>query len=117
MWLKVVGVPCHAWKEEVFRDVVGQVGSFIKVDDCTSGKKRFDVGRVLVSTSVPEAINKVTKVMVNKTIFSIRLMEETFGELYLSLNKHWENFEIMESSSEATDIEADCDFFCTGNCS
>lgn len=57
--------------------MVSFVGMFVDMDASTK-KKKLDVGRVLVSTPVTKAINKVLKMMIIETIFPIRIMEDVF---------------------------------------
>lgn len=52
VWLTVIGVPAHAWPEEVFRRLVQMAGKFVGLDDATRLKQRLDVGRVLNSNII-----------------------------------------------------------------
>lgn len=55
------------------------MGTFIIIDFSTRKRIRLDVGRVLISTSSSEIINRVVSVNINGVVFFIRLMEEHFG--------------------------------------
>lgn len=61
------------------------VGTFVKMDDDTTNKKRLDVGRALVATSVKEIINKVVNIKINDVIFPFRMMEDAFRSGYYDL--------------------------------
>lgn len=50
-------------------------GKFISLDDSTSSKKRFDVGKVLISTSCMEVISKLT-MKINGEFYNIKCVEE-----------------------------------------
>lgn len=69
-------------------------------DDTTMQKLRLDVGRVLINTSTPEIIYKVIKVKVNSVIYCIRLMEETYGDIYSRINSNWNFNPAVAASSE-----------------
>lgn len=86
-WLNVSGVPAHAWKEEVFKGVALMFGSFAFLDECTRNKSRLDIGRVCVTTRVPEIINRVIQVKINEVVFSIRIMEDVFRFGGVRINK------------------------------
>lgn len=64
------------------------------------------MGRVMISTCSPEAINKLVKVKINNEFFSTRLMEETFGELYLSYDS-WQRKVSREESSQDSESSFD----------
>lgn len=77
------------------------MGNFSKEDESTSRRVGFDMGKVLIFTCSREAINKLVKVKINNDVFFIRLMEETFGELYLSYDS-WQRKVSGDGSSEAS---------------
>ncbi|AES97288.1 DUF4283 domain protein [Medicago truncatula] len=41
-WLRIYGVPIHAWTEDFFRLCVLDTGRFLHIDDCTVDKARLD---------------------------------------------------------------------------
>lgn len=45
IWLRVYGVPPHAWNAEFFMALAGSLGKFICLDDITASGTRFDVAR------------------------------------------------------------------------
>lgn len=65
-------------RKGIFQSSLSLVGLYVDMDVCTREKKSLDVGRVLVSTTVLEATNKVLGVIINGSTFSIRLMEDVF---------------------------------------
>lgn len=77
-WLRVIGVPVHAWGEEFFHFISQLVGKLVHLDEDTSIKTRLDVGRVLVFVSSSEAINRTMKIKVNEFVFFVRMAEEVF---------------------------------------
>lgn len=58
-WIRCHGIPLHAWTAEVFESIVASLGRFITLDDNTFNMKRFDMPRILILTSSPEAVEKV----------------------------------------------------------
>lgn len=68
MWLKITGVPAHVWGENIFKHISQLMGTFVALDESTRDKARLDVGRVLITTSIPNTINKVVEVKVNGII-------------------------------------------------
>lgn len=83
LWLKVQGVPAHAWEEVCFKTLVNLVGTFVKMDGATSKKSRLDVARILISATSAETIIKNVRVKINEDIFNIRLSEDLCGEVFL----------------------------------
>lgn len=57
------------------------MGLFGAMDIDTQKKSRMDVARILISTSVTEAINMTVVVRINELNHSIRMMEDCFGTL------------------------------------
>ncbi|GKV02932.1 hypothetical protein SLEP1_g15306 [Rubroshorea leprosula] len=50
-WIRCLGLPLHAWKLKYFQSFGNLWGTFVSLDDSTSGKKRLDAARFLISTS------------------------------------------------------------------
>ncbi|XP_045820034.1 uncharacterized protein LOC123913360 [Trifolium pratense] len=48
VWLRVYGIPTHAWNDIFFEQVSKPWGSFINVDDATMKKLTMDVARILI---------------------------------------------------------------------
>lgn len=59
-WVRVFGVPVHAWNIEFFKLCVLGAGRFLHVDECTEAKARLDFARILISTSQLEKVNSST---------------------------------------------------------
>ncbi|GAB4842401.1 hypothetical protein Ancab_012372, partial [Ancistrocladus abbreviatus] len=57
VWLRCTGV-LHLWNPTFFTNLACTWGKIIKTDDNTSGRKRFDVTHILVSTLFPSVIVK-----------------------------------------------------------
>lgn len=104
VWLRVTRVPVHAWGEDFFRFISHLVGNFIYLDEDTSSKARLDVGRLLVTVSSLEVINRTVKVKVNDLVSSIRMVEEVFAVHPYNRSKS------MELNSESGFTSDDSEF-------
>lgn len=76
VWTKWFGVPLHAWSERFFKTVCPSLGMFIKLDNDTMNKVRFDFARVLISVSYLKDVNQIIKVAVDNDIYSIKIVED-----------------------------------------
>jgi hypothetical protein len=76
IWIRVYGVPVHAWRENFFKKILECTGEVIVLDDDTLNKRRFDYARVLVRTSALSFINQVEKVKIDEDFFVVRMLEE-----------------------------------------
>jgi hypothetical protein len=56
-WVRIYGVPLHAWNYDFFKLCVMDCGRLLKIDDITMDRDRFDYARILLSTSSLEIIN------------------------------------------------------------
>lgn len=86
VWVRVWGVPAHAWKEDFFTFLSQLVGRFEGLDEATKKMSRLDVGKVQVTLSSLAPINKIVKIKIDSIVYSISLLEEVFVET-LSLEK------------------------------
>lgn len=105
-WIRCHGIPLHAWIAEVFESIVASLGRFITLDDNTFNMKRFDMPKMLILTSSPEAVYKVEKVRINGLQYSIRVVEELFPVVYEGVLAS-KKVQPLESSSES---DASSDF-------
>ena len=56
IWLRCEGIPLHAWCKQVFASIGNLWGSFIKMDEITESKEKFDAERIIICTSMPEIL-------------------------------------------------------------
>jgi len=75
-WVRIYGVPLHAWNFEFFKLCVYDCGRLLKVDDITLDRDRFDYARVLVSTSSLDIIKSLANVLVDGVLFEFKIIEE-----------------------------------------
>ncbi|GKU90659.1 hypothetical protein SLEP1_g4626 [Rubroshorea leprosula] len=85
VWLRCLGVPLHAWGPVFFESMVAAWGKFISLDDNTSKKRRFDVARILISTSIMESISVKRQIKVNGVLYNLRFTEEEMSNSLFSM--------------------------------
>lgn len=83
-WIRCQGIPLHAWTAEFFESIVSSLGRFITLDDntFTFNMKRFDMARIQILASSPDAVHKVQQARINGLLYSIRIVEELFPVSY-----------------------------------
>jgi len=75
-WLRVYGIPVHAWNDVFFRLCVSGMSRFLSVDDCTADKARLDFARILVATPNIEIVNKSSEFFIDEVVYAIKIVEE-----------------------------------------
>jgi len=75
-WVRVYGVPAHAWNEDFFKLCVMNSGRFIRADECTVEKARLDFARILVSTTQLKIVNTTSEFSIDGHVYVIKLVEE-----------------------------------------
>ncbi|WJX40939.1 hypothetical protein P8452_28362 [Trifolium repens] len=101
IWIRVYGVPVHAWRENFFKRILECTGEVIVLDDDTLKKRRFDYARVLIRTSALSFINQVEKVKIDEDFFVVRLLEEvSFYPTRIAEKQSLQQVEDEESNSQ-----------------
>jgi len=75
-WVRIYGVPLHAWNYEFFKLCVYDSGRLLKIDDITLDRDRFDYARVLVATSSLDIIKTEANILVDGVLFDFKIVEE-----------------------------------------
>ena len=75
-WVRVYGVPVHAWNVEFFRLCVSGAGRYIHADECSVDKARLDYVCILLSTPNIDFINSTSEFLIDGRRFVIKLVEE-----------------------------------------
>lgn len=75
-WLRLYGVPLHAWNDYFFRLCSMDVGRFLRVDNCTADKERLDYARILVATPSLNIINDDIEILVDDMVLTVKIVEE-----------------------------------------
>ncbi|MCH85843.1 hypothetical protein A2U01_0006695, partial [Trifolium medium] len=85
VWLRIYGIPAHAWNDLFFARVTKPWGSFINADDVTMKKISMDVARLLIRTSCQRVVDEFFDVKVNGEIFHLRVIEDSYGPMRIML--------------------------------
>jgi hypothetical protein len=75
-WLRLYGLPLHAWNEKCFELCVLDCGCYLRRDNCSLGRKLFDFARVLIATSFLDFVNLVDKILVDGVLVEVKIIEE-----------------------------------------
>lgn len=75
-WVKIYGVPLHAWNYDFFKLCVLDCGRLLKIDDITMDRDRFDYARILLSTFSLDIIKTEAQIMVDGVLFNLHIIEE-----------------------------------------
>jgi hypothetical protein len=80
-WVRLYGIPLHAWNDNFFKLCVMDCGRFLRTDGYTAAKDRLDFARVLIATSAMAVIKKVEHLMVDGALVGVQIIEEWGFEL------------------------------------
>ncbi|XP_058777078.1 uncharacterized protein LOC131651429 [Vicia villosa] len=83
-WIRVAGIPCHAWRLKLFRTLAERYGGFVKCDDKSISRVSMDEARILIQTSHQSLINEVVKMVVGGDSFSLLIMEDSHTQIELA---------------------------------
>jgi len=75
-WVRLYGIPLHAWNESFFKLCTMDCGRYLKSDSVAIDKERLDFARVLIATSALEIINVVDTILVNGKLIEVKIVEE-----------------------------------------
>ncbi|GKV32059.1 hypothetical protein SLEP1_g40691 [Rubroshorea leprosula] len=103
VWLKIMGVPLKAWGDNFFSTIANLWGKFISLDDSTRFKKRFDVARVLISTTQLSIISRLLRIKVDGQFYNIMCREEEGSNGYFNIKTDY-NLD-FQSNSNNEDLE------------
>jgi len=107
--LRVYGVPVHAWNDSFFKLCVMNVGRFVRADKCTLDRARLEFACVLISTTQLEILNTSSDVLIDGSLYSIKMLEEwgcNLGEdAFLTEVEYDSRSEALLQSNNVNDIE------------
>jgi hypothetical protein len=117
IWLRIYGIPAHAWNDQFFAQVSKPWGTFMNTDDVTSKKLSMDVARVMIRSSCQIVVDEFLDVKINGDIFRIRVLEDSYGPMRIPLpqghrkagkaNSEDEDDEVDEEEEEEEEEEAE----------
>jgi len=82
-WIRLYGIPIHAWNENFFKLCVLDCGRYLRTDNCSLNRERFDYARVLIATTSIEIVNVSEQLIIDGEMVSIKITEEwgfNFGD-------------------------------------
>ena len=77
-WLRIFGIPCHAWTLEFFSFITLPTYEYMCMDDNTTKQISMDVAHILVRMKSCSILNEMFNVEVNGIIFPIKMVEEFY---------------------------------------
>ncbi|KAJ4840526.1 hypothetical protein Tsubulata_027338 [Turnera subulata] len=85
-WVKVRGIPPHAWSTEFFRLAAVFVGRLIEVAPETVQRQRLDFASLLIQTTLPTMIDKTIDVTIEGQVFHVSMTESSsiYDHVFLS---------------------------------
>jgi hypothetical protein len=100
IWLRICGVPIHAWNHNFFTQVVKPWGTFINADDGTKKNTTMDVARLMIRTSCQQVVDEFIDVKINGKIYHLRVLEDSYGLMRIMIpqNKNLDGRDIEEES-------------------
>ncbi|XVF34731.1 hypothetical protein REPUB_Repub18cG0084400 [Reevesia pubescens] len=101
-WVRIVGLPLHAWNIKSFKLLGDLVGKFVAADKDTENKCLMDKARVLVSVPSAASVDSSFKVMIDGLCLPISIIEEP-GCVY-----RWWEAPAFEGVDSRSDYFSDC---------
>ncbi|PNX93423.1 hypothetical protein L195_g016577 [Trifolium pratense] len=81
MWVRVYGIPVHAWHVDFFELICKAYGTFINADVGTTKKNTMDVARLMLRTKGHKVVDDVFEAIINGEIYSLRIIEDSYGPM------------------------------------
>jgi hypothetical protein len=75
-WVRIYGIPLHAWNVNFFKLCVMDCGRFLRPDSYTVARDRLDYARVLISTTALAVVKKVEQILVDGSLVEVQIIEE-----------------------------------------
>ena len=75
-WVRIYGVPLHAWNYDFFKLCVYDCGRLLRLDDITLDRDRFDYARILVATNSLDVIKQEASIVVDGVPLEFKIIEE-----------------------------------------
>ena len=64
-WVRLYGVPLHAWNESFFKLCVLDCGRYLRADCGSVDRDRFDYARILIASSSLEIVQRCESLLVD----------------------------------------------------
>ncbi|XP_058784074.1 uncharacterized protein LOC131658840 [Vicia villosa] len=99
VWIRVYGVPCHAWSNDFFVSLANRLGEFICLDDNTMSGSNMDIARFMIRVDSRFNLPESLKVAIDGVLFNLNLREDSYGPL--RINAQRVPAQVRESSSSS----------------
>ncbi|GKV45281.1 hypothetical protein SLEP1_g52387 [Rubroshorea leprosula] len=97
-------------KLDFFENMANAWGKFICLDDSTSKRRRFDIAKFLISTSIMDLISVKRQIKVNGVFYNLKFTKEEMTNSLFSLRYDFmPNFKSDSSSKESWSEDSDDD--------
>jgi len=106
-WIRLYGIPIHAWNESFFKLCVLDCGRFLRTDNCSLNRERFDYARVLISTTSLDVVNTSDRILVDGEMVEIKIIEEWGFNLGDDVCLYDEEDQVVSESQEKVDTHDD----------
>jgi hypothetical protein len=75
-WVKVFGIPLHAWGDKLFKAIGGLYGEFLDYDNNTASRAKLDVACLKISTSFRGNIDDPVHIQALGVNYTLRVVED-----------------------------------------
>ncbi|GAU47211.1 hypothetical protein TSUD_403520 [Trifolium subterraneum] len=100
VWLRVYGIPVHAWNAEFFVMITKPYREFINEDEGTLKRITLDVARIMIRTEEQKVVDEIVEVKINNEIFRLRIIEDSYGPMMIMV--------AQDKRSDGRDAESNC---------
>jgi hypothetical protein len=76
VWVKIYGIPLHAWGESCFKGIGRKYGEFLDYDENTTSRASLDVARIKISTTFGDGIDDSMLIMALGVTYKIWIVED-----------------------------------------
>ncbi|XP_058758209.1 uncharacterized protein LOC131631431 [Vicia villosa] len=80
-WLRIFGLPCHAWNPNVFEFMSKPIGVYVCSDTETTKQSNMDIARILVRTKFCMVLNETYSISINNIVYNIEVVEDSHGPM------------------------------------
>lgn len=101
IWVKFLGIPCHAWGIKMFKLIAKAYGTFIKCDEQTIDRVCLDEAKFLIKSKHLLTINEACNVMVDGESFKCFVKENPtvfMKQPIMNLARDWEGGDLSDQS-------------------
>jgi hypothetical protein len=87
VWLRIYGIPSHAWNDLFFDQLTKPWGVYMNADDGTMKRTTMDVARLMIRTTCQQPVDEFVDVKVNGELFHLRILEDSYGPMRILIPK------------------------------